>query len=547
MKILTINCMLFFLLISISKSIIDYQDTVEPAQEFRAAWSSPWGGDADLVTFISVEQFKDNMTYILDTLKMYNMNSLIYHVRTHDDALYQSKLNPISPYFKDVDYKKFDPLKWMIDETHKRGIDFHAWMNPYRIKSENKTDIETLLEYYKDYPQNPASQRECILYGDNTIVMDPGLENVRTFIADTIIEFLEKYDVEAIHFDDYFYCSMGANGKTSGDFTILDEPDNKTYEKYIDDHPDCPYKKDNATDKANWRREQVDLLIKLLREKISEFNNKNGKHVQFGISPTGIYKNGDGIVTYDEKQNAITTGSETRGQEHYASYLFCDTVKWCNEGWIDYILPQSYWARTHPLAQYAKVMGWWDKVLKYKKVNLYSGIGLYMADLSGNTYSWKTDEYELYKDLKDDAFSEIITGESIYNFHTLRSLRDGLDTKSAKQIENGIKAWTKRVPPAEIKSFGKIMIKNPTNIKLKDNILSFDRVEGAKFYIIYRSEEKIKFTEDEIIDIIGNPENKRSIEFPIQQVSNYNYGVKALSYSNTLSTFIPSRPSSSFK
>ena len=136
MKILTINCMLFFLLISISKSIIDYQDTVEPAQEFRAAWSSPWGGDADLVTFISVEQFKDNMTYILDTLKMYNMNSLIYHVRTHDDALYQSKLNPISPYFKDVDYKKFDPLKWMIDETHKRGIDFHAWMNPYRIKSD---------------------------------------------------------------------------------------------------------------------------------------------------------------------------------------------------------------------------------------------------------------------------------------------------------------------------------------------------------------------------------------------------------------------------
>ena len=119
MKILTINCMLFFLLISISKSIIDYQDTVEPAQEFRAAWSSPWGGDADLVTFISVEQFKDNMTYILDTLKMYNMNSLIYHVRTHDDALYQSKLNPISPYFKDVDYKKFDPLKWMIDDFGK--------------------------------------------------------------------------------------------------------------------------------------------------------------------------------------------------------------------------------------------------------------------------------------------------------------------------------------------------------------------------------------------------------------------------------------------
>ena len=92
--------------------------------------------------------------------------------------------------------------------------------------------------------------------------MDPGLEEVRTFIVDTIIEFLEKYDVEAIHFDDYFYCNMGARGRTSGNNSILIEPDQKTYIDYIDNHPDCPYKKDNATDKADWRRLQVDLLIK---------------------------------------------------------------------------------------------------------------------------------------------------------------------------------------------------------------------------------------------------------------------------------------------
>ena len=93
-----------------SKSKVEFQETVEPPQQFRAVWSSPWGGDSDLITFKSEEQFKKNMTYILDTLKMYNMNALIYHVRTHDDALYQSTLNPISPYFKQVDYSKFDPL-----------------------------------------------------------------------------------------------------------------------------------------------------------------------------------------------------------------------------------------------------------------------------------------------------------------------------------------------------------------------------------------------------------------------------------------------------
>ena len=101
-------------------------------------------------------------------------------------------------------------------------------------------------------------------------------------------------------------------------------------------------------------------------------------------------------------------------------------------------------------------MDWWDKVLKYKNVNLYSGIGLYMADETNNKYSWQTDFTELYKDLKDVSNSNRTEGASIYNFHTLRNLRDGKNTNSSKQIKNGIKAWTKRVPLSEIKSFEKL-------------------------------------------------------------------------------------------
>ncbi len=255
MKSNTINYILIVLLISMSKSMIEFQDEKEPPQEFRTAWVSPWGGDADLVTFTSVEQFKENMTYILDTLKMYNMNAIIYHVRTHNDALYKSDLNPVSPYFQKVDFDKFDPLQWMIDETHRRGIEFHAWMNPYRITSDPSIDIETILKKYENYPSNPASKKEDILYGTGMIIMDPGLEEVREFIADTIIEFLNKYDVEAIHFDDYFYADMGAGGSTSGEKTILDEPDQKTYNDYIDKHPECPYHNDSGNDEADWRRE----------------------------------------------------------------------------------------------------------------------------------------------------------------------------------------------------------------------------------------------------------------------------------------------------
>ena len=501
-------------------------------EEFRAVWASPWGGDEDLVNFFSKDDFIEKMTYILDILKGYNMNAIIYHVRTHNDALYESKLNPISPYFANVNFTEFDPLEWMINESHKRGIEFHAWMNPYRIRSNHTMSIEEIVEKYKNF-DNPANNKSYILDGTDMIIMNPGLEVVRNFIADTINEFLEKYDVDAIHFDDYFYCNMGANGKTDGDKTIIDEPDQNTYEEYINNHPDCKYNVSDAKDKADWRREQVDLLIILLDEKIKLFNQKNNKNVQFGISPTGIYKNGDGNVEYDEEGNAITTGSNTKGgQEHYASYLFCDTLKWVNKGWISYILPQSYWAFSHPRAGYKEIMEWWDKVVKYKKINLYSGLGLYMADLTSETYGWKNNSKELYNQFTYQSLSENIDGVSIYNFHTLRSLVDKKDTFSAEQIKNGMVAWNNKVPLPEIKCIDKIKLDKPKNLKLENKVLSFKKVKDAKFYVIYRSENKINFKVEEIIDIIGD--NNDIVTWNEKEEGEFYYGIKALSFSNTL-------------
>ena len=517
-------------IIMASVLLVSPNDNADSSQQFRAVWSSPWGGDADLITFISKEDFIEKMTYILDTLKKYNMNTIIYHVRTHNDALYQSKYNPVSPYFEKVDFKEFDPLKWMVNESHKRGIDFHAWMNPYRIKS-GVVPVEEIIEKYKNF-ENPANDTKNILIGKNCIFMDPGLEIVRNFIDTTIQEFLEQFDVDAIHFDDYFYDDMGAGGKTEGEETILDEQDQNTYEDYIKNHPDCKYDSKNAVDKANWRREQVDELIILLSNNIREYNKKNNKKVQFGISPTGIYKNGDGVVTYDNKGNAITTGSNTNGQEHYASYLFCDSLNWINNGWIDYILPQSYWAQDHPLARYKNVMGWWNKVVEYKKVNLFSGVGLYMADLSGNTYGWQNNENELCEQLTYTYESKNIDGVSIYNFNTLRKLRDGVESKSATQVKNGMIAWQKKVPPSEIKSFERIELSKPENMTFKDNILSFNKVNGAKYYIIYRSELDITFDAGEIVDIFKD--DNETVNWIEKDEGNYNYGVKALSYTNTL-------------
>ena len=177
-------------------------------------------------------------------------------------------------------------------------------------------------------------------------------------------------------------------------------------------------------------------------------------------------------------------------------------------------------------------MGWWNSVLKYKNVNLYSGIGLYMADLAGKTYGWKNNENELYDQLIYSNNGKNIDGVSIYNFNTLRRLKDGNDTYSAIQIKNGIKAWKMIVPPAEIKSFEKIKLDKPKNLKVKNKKISFNKVNGAKFYVIYRSKEKVLFKSEEIIDIFGD--NNEVVNWNDKEEGQFYYGVRALSYSNTL-------------
>jgi uncharacterized lipoprotein YddW (UPF0748 family) len=125
----------------------------------------------------------------------------------------------------------------------------------------------------------------------------------------------------------------------------------------------------------------VSSFIKLIHEEIKNFNKKNNRYVRFGIAPTGIWKSGDGIVTYNEKGDAISTGSKTVLFEHYGSYYFADTLLWINNEWIDYMLPQTYWSSDDPMGPYEVLMDWWIKVVKNKKVDIYSGIGLYKSEI----------------------------------------------------------------------------------------------------------------------------------------------------------------------
>ena len=220
----------------------------------------------------------------------------------------------------------------------------------------------------------------------------------------------------------------------------------------------------NLKDKSDWRREQINLLIESLHNEITNFNKKNKKYVQFGISPSGIYKNSknNDTVNYDSEGNAITKGSDTNGLQHYDDHLFADTLKWIEKGWIDYIIPQIYWAHNHINAPFKKVIDWWNRVVLYKNINLYAGIGLYKCYDGNETtaFGWRTENNELYNQLTfvpNDDTPRKIEGFSIYQFTALKQEQESVPKNPIcpEQIKNGKEAWENIVPPSEIKSFEK--------------------------------------------------------------------------------------------
>lgn len=518
LRVFSLLIIIIMMMFNVKTATLKASTYVDSDAEFRAIWVTPITGD--IGTYSTEAAFKNEMNTVFNVMEKYKLNALVFHIRTHNNALYDSTLNPKASYWKNVNFTTFDPLEWLITESHKRGIEFHAWMNPYRVNSNY---------YGSTLPSsNPASNASNLLSYNGNSILNPGLPVVREFLINSVMEVIQNYDVDAIHFDDYFYINLGANGALTGINTILNEPDQSTFIAYPNG-----YNTNSASDKADWRRDQVNTLVQGVHNAISNYNTLNAKNVQFGISPTGIYKNGNGVVTYDENGKPVTTGSLTTGQTHYSSYLFCDSLKWATEGWIDYILPQSYWATNHPAASYYNVMSWWDKVVKNLNVNLYSGIGIYMAD-NTNTYNWNTDLSELQNQLTYINTLENVKGASFYSYKFLKSAYNGATTTSAKQLANiGTNVWFNKVLLPEIKSMVPIYLNRVDNFNVSGNTVSFNKVNDAKFYAIYRSTNTLIYSPNELVTVIGANPNLSTVLWTDALTGDYKYGVKPISYTNT--------------
>lgn len=483
--------------------------------EFRGVWVSPLVGD--ISSYSTDEQQKNQLLSVLDMMESYGMNAIVFHVRIMNDALYQSDLNPQSSYTRNANYENWDYLEWFIEEVHSRGMEFHAWLNPYRI-ANTVTTLNQVLAKYASYPNNPASKAENVIIGTKGAILNPGEPAVREFVIDTVVEIMERYDVDAIHFDDYFYASMADNA------------DATTYNKY----------KGNSQTKtiADWRREQVDIFIRDLSTTIRKFNKDNNRFVQLGIAPTGIWKNGNGIVEYDDDGTAITTGSNTRGQEHYESYLYANTKKWVDNEWIDYITPQSYWAFEHNVAGYADVVDWWAKVVKNKKVNLYTGMGLYMKyNTTSNTFSWQTNPNEAANQIRYNTKHPEIKGATIFNYKYLAQ------AKSLSGIQTIINDyWANPVIGPEIGTMTPITPGQVTNVRVvregTNVMMRWDSATNAKRYAVYRSEGEVNVDDpSQLIKILGpNSDGNNIIVDVVDENKVYNYKIVAVSGTNRKGT-----------
>ena len=427
-----------------SEPIMRLKEYNYPTQNLRACWVSNFIGS--LPSYSTAEKWKKDYTYVLDVMETYGLNCIIFHVRTHNNALYNSKLNPIASWFEKVNFEEFDPLAWAIEETHKRGIEFHAWLNPYRISTNGNSTQYVSGTIPSDNPVNDSSK---LLKNGNSIILNPGIQSNRDFIVDSCMEVVENYDVDAIHFDDYFYID-GVETNKSGD----------------------------------WKREQVDLFIEDLSNQLREYNKLNSKTVQLGISPSGIYRNGGVSSTpkYDSNGNLTSPlYSNTSGFAHYDNYLYSDTLKWINEEWIDYIMPQTYWSLEQTVASFGALSQWWSWAVKYKNVNLYLGMGIYMPESNSN---WRKNKYEIRDQILNAEMYDEVGGFSFYSYNYLTS--DNVYTKTGMDIVKN-DYFSVKIPGDVKKYYAPLVDTVPVkNIKVLNDVLSYDACENVRGYIVYK-------------------------------------------------------------
>lgn len=357
----------------------------QPKFEFRGVWIATVSNiDWPSKKTLSTEEQKKEFIQILDMHQRNGMNAIVMQIRPATDAFYPSQYEPWSEFLTGTQgkppYPYYDPLQFMIEETHKRGMEFHAWMNPYRAVFSLKNSSISPTHVTKLHP-------EWFLDYGGKRYFDPGNKEAQQFVENVVRDVVRRYDVDAIHFDDYFYPYRIAG---------VDFPDSRSYQKY-----------GGGMTRDAWRRSNVDSII----VKLSRIIKQENPYCKFGISPFGVWRNKD----------KDPRGSNTKaGQTNYDD-LYADILLWLENEWIDYVVPQLYWEFGHKLVGFEVLSKWWAENAYGRQ--MYIGQGIYRAKES-KSYAWHKKE-ELPNQIKRIREFPEVQGSVYFSSKTFASNPNG--------------------------------------------------------------------------------------------------------------------------
>lgn len=379
--------------------------TAQPQYEFRGVWiASVENIDWPLPKQYNPEDQRKEFIRQLDLHKRNGMNAVIVQIRPSSDAFYPSPYEPWSQWLTGVQGKApvpyWDPLQFMIEESHKRGFEFHAWLNPYRANSNiGKASIAPnhITRLHPEW---------FLEYGDK-LYFDPGNKQGQHWVTDVVRDIVSRYDVEAIHMDDYFYPYR----VPSKEF-----PDSKSFAQY-----------GNGMKRDDWRRSNTDSIIVALNKAIKETK----PWVKFGISPFGVWRN----------QSQDPMGSPTQGGVTNYDDLYADILLWTRNGWIDYVIPQLYWEMGHPKVAFETLIDWWSQHAYGR--HMYIGHGIYRA-LEKNSKAWH-DPDQLPRQLQVLRQTPNVHGSAYFSSRSFNSNPNGWNDS----LQNNYYRTPALVPPME--------------------------------------------------------------------------------------------------
>lgn len=345
----------------------------EPSSEIRGAWVSTINGDwPKSGSTKNIDKQKQDFINELDALESMGINSVYVQLRGASDAIYPSTLVPWNKVLTGTQGLNpgYDPVAFMVEEVHKRGMEFHAWFNPFRANTTTNTSALAANHVIKQHP-------EWIVTAKNQMYINPGIPEARQHIIDAIMEVVNNYDIDGVHLDDYFY------------------PSNTTF------NDSAAYKQYNAGKFKNiddWRRDNINLFVQSLGQSIKQ----SKPSAEYGISPFGVWRN----IAKDP------TGSNTKAGVTAYDDMYADVRTWVKEGWVDYVAPQIYWSMSFTAARYDVLVDWWANEVKGTDVDLIIGHSAYK--LGTAEVGWQTSQ-EIINQLKYNEQYEDITGSIFFS------------------------------------------------------------------------------------------------------------------------------------